>query len=101
MRPSLPVQGIDLILGNDIAGGKVEANPCVCDFPNSSCSGVNEDIPGLFPACVVTRAMAKMSPLQVRPENDGQPVEATGKPEEVWPVGVRAESSTTRNEPEQ
>ena len=28
IRPSLPVKGVDLILGNDLAGGKVSADPC-------------------------------------------------------------------------
>ena len=100
VRPSLPVQGIDLILGNDIAGGKVEANPCVCDVPDSSRSDVNEDIPGLFPACAITRAMANKLSLQVRPEGGGQIVEASGKPEEALPGGVPTASNTaTCNEP--
>ena len=33
IRPSLPVKGVDLILGNDLAGGKVFADPCVTSFP--------------------------------------------------------------------
>ena len=30
MRPSLPVEGISLILGNDLAGEKVMVIPCLC-----------------------------------------------------------------------
>jgi len=45
------VKGIDLVLGNNLAGGKVKANPCVSNVPHSTHV---EDIPGLFPACAVT-----------------------------------------------
>ena len=43
MRPSLPVEGISLILGNDLAGEKTER--------------LAEKFPGIFPASVVTRSM--------------------------------------------
>ena len=42
MRPSLPVEGISLILGNDLAGEKVMENS-----------------PGIFPAFVATRSTRK------------------------------------------
>ena len=35
LRSSLPVKGIDLVLGNDLAGGR-EVYPCVSDVPHSS-----------------------------------------------------------------
>ena len=61
VRPSLPVPGISLLLGNHLAGDKVMVNPCVS--PNPQVSTVQEDIeqhvPGLFPSCAVTRAMAR------------------------------------------
>ena len=64
VTPSLLVQGIEMILGNDLAGGKVEPNPCVSDVPVcSNCEPV-EAIPGLFPACAVTHAMAKKTQVQ-------------------------------------
>ena len=59
LRPSLPVPGVSLILGNDIAGGKVEANPCVSDTPSCDVSDPAEAVTELFPSCAVTRAMAK------------------------------------------
>ena len=34
LRSSLPVKGIDLVLGNDLAGGR-EVNPCISDVPHS------------------------------------------------------------------
>lgn len=67
LRPSLFVKGIALILRNDIAGGKVEANPCMSDAPNCDVSDPIEAVPGLFPACVVTCAMAQRAPNQ--PDN--------------------------------
>ena len=53
------MNGIALILGNDIAGSKVEANLCVSDAPDCEVSDTAEVIPGLFPACAITRAMAQ------------------------------------------
>jgi len=58
LRPSLPVQGTSLILGNDVAGGRVEYL-CVSDSPYSDVVDLLEAIPGLFPACAVTRAMSQ------------------------------------------
>ena len=61
IRPSLPVQGISLILGNDIAGEKVMVDPCVS--PNPQLSTVPEEaeiqIAGVYPSCAITRAMAQ------------------------------------------
>ena len=59
LRHSLPVPGVSLILGNDIAGGKVEANPCVSDTPSHDVSDPVEAVTELFPSCAVTHAMAK------------------------------------------
>ena len=59
LRPSLPVPGVSLILGNDIAGGKVEGNPFVSDTPSCDVSDPAEAVTELFPSCAVTRAMAK------------------------------------------
>ena len=58
---SLPVQGISLILGNDLAGDRVMADPCVSPKP---CLSVVSDDSGIemsevFLACAVTQAMAK------------------------------------------
>lgn len=36
VRPSLPVPGISLLLGNDLAGDKVMVNPCVSNNPQLS-----------------------------------------------------------------
>ena len=42
-----------------IAGGKVEANPCVSDTPSCDVSDPAEVVTDLFPSCAVTCAMAK------------------------------------------
>jgi hypothetical protein len=64
VRPCLPVEGISLILGNDLAKGKVLANPCVTEKPSTTdgTEQLQDDFPGIFPACAVTRAMAKKVP---------------------------------------
>ena len=58
MRPSLPVEGISLILGNDLAGEKVMVDPRVVDKPRDDerTERLAEKFPGIFPASVVTRS---------------------------------------------
>jgi len=68
LQPSLPVQGISLILGNDIAGGKVEANPCVSDVPKYDISNRNEI---LFPACALTWAVAQTQTRNIHEQEVG------------------------------
>ena len=61
VQSSLPFEEVQLILGNDLAGEKVVVNaivtdkPCLEQYPDP----VGKPIPGLYPACVVTRAMSK------------------------------------------
>ena len=59
MRPSLPVEGISLILGNDLAGEKVMVDPRVVEKPrdDETTERLAEKFPGIFPASVVTRSM--------------------------------------------
>ena len=61
VRSSLPFDGIHLLLGNDLAGAKVVVNPLVSDKPSFDQSPdlVEQEFPDLFPACAVTRGMAK------------------------------------------
>ena len=58
MRPSLPVEGISLILGNDLAGERVMVDPRVVEKPrdNEKTERLAEKFPGIFPASVVTRS---------------------------------------------
>ncbi|KAK3087503.1 hypothetical protein FSP39_006727 [Pinctada imbricata] len=43
VRPTLPVQGVSLLLGNDLAGGKVVADPIVCEKITSDVVSDDED----------------------------------------------------------
>jgi len=57
VQPSLPIRGVDLSLGNDLAGKKVIASPCMLKDPEKlPHTAVEDQI--IYPACVVTRAMA-------------------------------------------
>ncbi|KAK3102135.1 hypothetical protein FSP39_009074 [Pinctada imbricata] len=58
VRPTLLVQGVSLLLGNDLAGGKVVADPIVCEKITSDVVSDDKD-DDLYPACAVTRAMAR------------------------------------------
>ena len=59
MRPSLPVEGISLILGNDLAGEKVMVDPRLVEKPrdDENTERLAEKFPGIFPASVVTHSM--------------------------------------------
>ena len=59
MRPSLPVEGISLILRNDLAGEKVMVDPRVVEKPrdDEKTERLAEKFPGIFPASVVTHSM--------------------------------------------
>ena len=59
--PSLPFDGVHLLLGNDLAGSKVEVNPLVTDKPSvdPNTDSIEQEIPGLFPSSAVTRSMSQ------------------------------------------
>ena len=63
IRPCLPFEGIHLLLGNDLAGDKVIVNPLVTDKPrlDQNVDPIEQEIPDLYPACAVTRAMSKQA----------------------------------------
>ncbi|XP_066518564.1 uncharacterized protein [Hoplias malabaricus] len=60
VRDRLPVAGVSLILGNDLAGGKVFPLPEVSVMPETG--DIDPKILSLFPGCVVTRAQARKTP---------------------------------------
>ena len=65
VRPSLPVQGVGLILGNDLAGGKVVVSPHVSQVPCNEETAMNTgETSELFSACAVTRAMSRAASKQ-------------------------------------
>ncbi len=54
------MDGVSLILGNDLAGGKVFPSPVVVDMPDlSPDSDIAACFPSVFPACAVTRAQTR------------------------------------------
>ncbi|KAK3894302.1 hypothetical protein Pcinc_001925 [Petrolisthes cinctipes] len=62
--PELPVRGVDLILGNDLAGGNMGqpfSPPVLSERPQTSTElqQLETQEPHLFPLCAVTRSMAK------------------------------------------
>ncbi|XP_072171900.1 uncharacterized protein [Diadema setosum] len=58
--PGLPMDGVDLLMGNDLAGGKVSVSPIVSSVPvvEPEIEELQEEFPGIFPACVVTRSQS-------------------------------------------
>ena len=62
IRPSLPFEGISLLLGNDLAGTKVTVEPHMVSEPveENHTEQIEKQYPEVFPACVVTRSMSKM-----------------------------------------
>lgn len=60
VRAELPVKGVSLILGNDLAGKKVFCLPEVINVPDVYDDDVlQEEFPDVFGTCVVTRAQAR------------------------------------------
>lgn len=56
----LPVPGVDLIIGNDLAGGRVGTSPVVTERPvDQEEMQVVEEADDLFPVCAVTRAQTR------------------------------------------
>ena len=61
IRQTLPFKGVQMLLGNDLAGDKVVVNPLVTDTPcmDQSLDPIEQELPDLYPSCAVTRAMAQ------------------------------------------
>ncbi|CAC5366139.1 unnamed protein product [Mytilus coruscus] len=58
VRPNLPVEGVSLLLGNDLVRNKVVAEPIVTSEPVVDVKSPEYDAE-LYPACVVTKALAR------------------------------------------
>ena len=59
MKPSSHVEGISLILQNDLAGERVMVDPRVFEKPGDDEKNerLTENFPGIFPVSMVTRSM--------------------------------------------
>ena len=66
------MEGVSLLLVNDLAGEMVMANPCLSSLPcvSDSTNEKSKEIPGLFPACAVIHAMAKQAEKQSELSDD-------------------------------
>ncbi|XP_013867485.1 uncharacterized protein LOC106520098, partial [Austrofundulus limnaeus] len=90
--PTLPIRGVDLILGNDLAGGKVLPVPEVLDTPDTSLVTEQQMPSDIFPACVVTRSQSKKYGIDLSdsflateqfPESVGSDVKLNNKSEKM------------------
>lgn len=81
VRPELPVEGVQMILGNDLAGRKVWADgnpkifakmPVVPPEVSFDCDNLSLEI---FPVCAVTRAASRRKEAESTPENLEFPME--------------------------
>ena len=61
VRHSFPIEGVSMLLGNDLAGRKVVPEVRVVEIPVSdpSTEQLNEEFPNIFPACAVTRSQKR------------------------------------------
>ncbi len=57
VRHELPVRGVSMLLGNDLAGGKVLPDPIVSQIPCTKDDFDEEN--EIFPTCAVTRSMTR------------------------------------------
>uniref|UniRef100_A0A8L0DMS3 ribonuclease H n=1 Tax=Oncorhynchus mykiss TaxID=8022 RepID=A0A8L0DMS3_ONCMY len=90
VRPSLPIEGIDVILGNNLAGERVwpavfpslvvSTKPSFVGIPDESV----QSFPEVFSACAVTRSMSR-GELVTAPTNDNntKKCQLTGKPNQA------------------
>ncbi|KAJ8364747.1 hypothetical protein SKAU_G00135780 [Synaphobranchus kaupii] len=64
--PTLPVPGVSLLLGNDLAGSQVCVTPVVVSTPLEvpETQELEREHPEVFTACVVTRALARKAETQ-------------------------------------
>uniref|UniRef100_A0AAV2LEV5 Uncharacterized protein n=1 Tax=Knipowitschia caucasica TaxID=637954 RepID=A0AAV2LEV5_KNICA len=72
VRDQFPIDGVEFIMGNDLAGGKVYPSPEVVTRPilSSDVDELAEKHPDVFSVSVLTRAQSKMAREQMRPRVD-------------------------------
>ena len=74
VRPKLPIKGVSMLLGNDLAGEKVLPEPIVSNKPCTEV--VSDEEKDIFPACAVTRAMSKKASQE---SSEDKPTESVSK----------------------
>ena len=67
VRPELPVKGVFMLLGNDLAGCKELPQPIITRDPCTE--GDKDESSVVFPACAVTRSMTRKAMLEANSED--------------------------------
>lgn len=95
VRASLPVKGIDFIMGNDIAGGKVMPVVQVTNLPSyeKQLDLCAENFPEVFPSVVTTRAQLKCDRSENKCLNDSIFSQILG--DDVLPESVVKDQTAT------
>jgi hypothetical protein len=57
---SLPVDGVQVLMGNDLAGPRVRSEPVVSEYPVQSSSTDRLEYMECLPSCAVTRAQSRV-----------------------------------------
>ena len=70
VRPELPVKGVSMLLGNNLAGGKVLPQPIVTRDPRTEADNDDDESCVVFPACAVTRSMTRKAMLEANSEDE-------------------------------
>ena len=70
VRPELPVEGVSMLLRNDLAGGKVLSQPIVTRDPCTE-ADIDDESSVAFPACAVTRSMTRKAMLEANIKDEG------------------------------
>ncbi|KAI5627802.1 hypothetical protein C0J50_8349 [Silurus asotus] len=91
VRSELPVAGVSVILGNDVAGTRVFSLPEVVSEPVSISPSPNDMHSSVFPVCVLTRAQQRklgdVVDLSVPFLSQEEPVEESSEPLDVLHEG--------------
>lgn len=96
LRPALPLEGVAMVLGNDICGSAVWASgspppPVVVAEPVGSGSGCENNT---FPVCAVTRAQAKRGDIPEEPVV--LPVLPVAVSKEDWVKALKGDGTLTQ-----
>ena len=76
----IPVEGVDMVLGNDLAGDRVKADPHMCEGPSiekEDSDKKSQDDQGTDQACVVTRSKKLKAKQETSEEKNEMGLENT------------------------
>ncbi|XP_076030465.1 uncharacterized protein LOC143018769 [Oratosquilla oratoria] len=95
----VPVEGFSLLIGNDLAGGVMLPNVMVSSRPTAenNTTQLEEDIPGLFPACAVTRSMSQQTDVPSNESVEGDKPKSNTDENSVTTLTSFGSSPVTRS----